>query len=205
MEYFIVGTFWTLYCVLHSYLISIHFTSLMRIYLKRYYAFYRLFYVLISLALIVPLIRYSAGIDSTGIITYSLPLNSVRLGLIAASLAIFFWTFFFSYDPLSFFGIRQIMNREKGQIKATKELSRKGLLGVVRHPIYTALIVCLWCQIFTIKDILVNTILTIYVIIGTILEERKLVLEFGNAYLKYQQQVPMLIPFFKLKDSKPDK
>ena len=26
-------------------------------------------------------------------------------------------------------------------------------------------------------------------------EEKKLVLEFGDTYLKYQQEVPMLIPF----------
>jgi protein-S-isoprenylcysteine O-methyltransferase Ste14 len=48
-------------------------------------------------------------------------------------------------------------------------------------------------------DIIVNTLLTIYIIIGTILEERKLVLEFGEAYVKYQKEVPMLIPFSKKK------
>jgi protein-S-isoprenylcysteine O-methyltransferase Ste14 len=46
-------------------------------------------------------------------------------------------------------------------------------------------------------DIVVNAILTIYVVIGTVLEEKKLVLEFGDAYRKYQQEVPMLIPFTK--------
>ena len=40
-----------------------------------------------------------------------------------------------------------------------------------------------------------NTLLTLYVVIGKWLEERKLVLEFGEAYLRYQRQVPMLIPF----------
>jgi protein-S-isoprenylcysteine O-methyltransferase Ste14 len=62
---------------------------------------------------------------------------------------------------------------------------------------YLALIVFLWCQTFRTVDIVVNIILTIYVIIGTILEEKKLILEFGDAYKKYQQEVPMLIPFTK--------
>ena len=44
---------------------------------------------------------------------------------------------------------------------------------------------------------MINIILTIYIIMGSILEERKLVLEFGDAYVKYQQEVPMLIPFAK--------
>jgi protein-S-isoprenylcysteine O-methyltransferase Ste14 len=48
-------------------------------------------------------------------------------------------------------------------------------------------------------DIIINMVLTIYVIIGTRLEERKLVLEFGDIYIKYQQEVPMLIPFTKAK------
>jgi protein-S-isoprenylcysteine O-methyltransferase Ste14 len=34
-------------------------------------------------------------------------------------------------------------------------------------------------------------------IISTRLEEKKLVLEFGDTYVKYQQEVPMFIPFIK--------
>ena len=76
-------------------------------------------------------------------------------------------------------------------------IKQKGLLGVVRHPMYLALIIYLWMQTFRVVDIIVNIILTIYVIIGTILEEKKLILEFGEAYKQYQKKVPMLIPFTK--------
>ena len=82
---------------------------------------------------------------------------------------------------------------------ALVELKRNGLLGLVRHPMYLALILYLWCQTFRIMDLVINTLLTLYVLIGTWLEERKLVLEFGEAYLRYQRQVPMLIPFAKSK------
>jgi protein-S-isoprenylcysteine O-methyltransferase Ste14 len=37
-------------------------------------------------------------------------------------------------------------------------------------------------------------ILSAYLLIGTLLEERKLVLEFGEKYKAYQRQVSMLIP-----------
>jgi methanethiol S-methyltransferase len=40
-------------------------------------------------------------------------------------------------------------------------------------------------------------VLTVYVIIGTLFEEKKLVLEIGDYYIKYQLEVPMLIPFTK--------
>jgi protein-S-isoprenylcysteine O-methyltransferase Ste14 len=116
--------------------------------------------------------------------------------LILGSLSMFFWAFFIDYDFLSFFGIRQILDFGKTKkINPPEDLKRNGLLGVVRHPMYFALIVYLWCQTFTVTGIIVNIILTIYIIIGTILEEKKLVLEFGDTYVKYQQEVPMLIPF----------
>jgi len=114
------------------------------------------------------------------------------------SLLLFFWSFFIDYDALTFFGIRQIMNYSKLKNEnGLKELKKKGLLGIMRHPMYFALIIYLWTQTFKLSDILVNSILTIYVIIGTYLEERKLVLEFGDAYNQYKKEVPMLIPFTK--------
>ena len=114
------------------------------------------------------------------------------------SLLLFFWAFFFNYDSLSFFGIRQIMNLGKaGTTDPDTSIKKNGLLGVVRHPMYLTLIVFLWSTIFTSLDLIINTLLTIYVIIGTRLEEKKLVLEFGEAYVKYQHEVPMLVPFTK--------
>ncbi|MDD1742258.1 MAG: DUF1295 domain-containing protein [Methanotrichaceae archaeon] len=189
---------WIGYCLLHSFLISIRFTNLMTRLSKNYYAFYRIFFVSISLILLIPLINYTGQMDNNVIIAYGPILNIVRYVLIFGSLLMFSWAFFFNYDSLSFFGIRQILNY--GKVKKTNpsdELKKNGLLGVIRHPMYLALIIYLWCQIFTVSDLIVATILTIYVIIGTILEEKKLVLEFGDTYVKYQQEVPMLIPFIK--------
>ncbi len=193
MDYLLIASMWIAYCLFHSFLISTSFTDLMTRLLKNYYAFYRIFFVLISLVLLIPLISYTDHFDNNIIITYSLPLNIVRYILISGSLLIFFWAFFFNYDSLSFFGIRQILNFGK-KINPSEELKRDGLLGVVRHPMYFALIVYLWCQVFTMSDIIVNIVLTIYIIMGTMLEEKKLISEFGDKYVKYQQEVPMLMP-----------
>jgi methanethiol S-methyltransferase len=198
MEYMFTASLWIGYCALHSYLISIGFTNLMIRLLRNYYAFYRLFYVLISFVLLIPLINYTGHADTRIIITYEYPLSIVRYALIVGSLTMFFYAFFFNYDPLSFFGIRQILNFKKAKDKGSSaDIRKNGLLGIIRHPMYLALIVFLWCQIFTTMDIVVNAVLTIYVVIGTKLEEKKLILEYGDRYLKYQQEVPMLIPFIK--------
>jgi methanethiol S-methyltransferase len=196
VNYLLVVILWSAYCALHSFLISIRFNAFMTRRLKKYYAFYRLFYVVISFVLLVPLIRFTEKLESPVIMTYDPPLSFVRYVVMSGALLLFFWAFFFDYDSLSFFGIRQILNLAKPKTAAAPvELKRNGLLGIVRHPMYLALILYLWCQNVRMMDLVVNSLLTLYVLVGTWLEERKLVLEFGEAYLRYQRQVPMLIPF----------
>jgi methanethiol S-methyltransferase len=191
---------WTGYCILHSFLISIRVTNTMKRLLSKYYAFYRHFYVFVSTVLLIPIFQYASQADHKVIITYGPPLNIVRYVLISGSLFIFFWAFFVDYDFLSFIGIRQILNMKKNlKTVPSIQLKRKGLLGIIRHPMYLATIILLWCLTFKVSDIVANAVLTIYILIGTMLEEKKLVLEFGDSYIKYQQEVPMLIPFTKSK------
>jgi methanethiol S-methyltransferase len=203
MKYIILSLVWAGYCALHSFLISIRFTNSLTRLLKNYYAFYRLFYVIFSFVTLVLVINYTSYIDNEIIITYTPPWSIIRYALMWGALLMFFWAFFFNYDSLSFFGIRQILHfgKEKN-INPSEGLKKNGLLGITRHPMYLALIIYLLCQNFKMADIVVNIVLIIYVIIGTKLEEKKLVLEFGETYLKYQQEVPMLIPFTKRKMQK---
>jgi protein-S-isoprenylcysteine O-methyltransferase Ste14 len=167
--------------------------------LKKYYAFYRLFYVIISIILLIPVVNYTSENKSEVIIHYPLFLDLIRYLLISGSLILFFKAFLFDYDLFTFFGIRQIKNihqstPEKGKIQ------KKGLLKFVRHPMYSALLILLWSSnTMRWTDIAVNTVLTIYIVIGSWLEEKKLIREFGNEYIQYQREVPMLIPFTKHK------
>jgi protein-S-isoprenylcysteine O-methyltransferase Ste14 len=203
MKYLLLALMWAGYCALHSYLISIRFTNMLNRVLKKYYSFYRLFYVLISIFLLIPLLNFSEQSDNNVIIIYGHYLDILRTVLTYGSLLMFIWAFFIDYDFLLFFGFRQILNFGKTQVQKPSEgFKKSGLLGIVRHPMYLALIVYLWCQTFKMADIVVSTVLTIYIIIGTMLEEKKLVLEFGETYIKYQEEVPMLIPFTKIKRRK---
>ena len=198
MEYLFTASLWIGYCALHSYLISIGFTNVMVRQLGKYYAFFRLFYVLLSLALLIPLIKYTTQADARIIITYEYPFSLLRYLLIAGSLIMFTYAFFFNYDSLSFFGIRQILNMNRPtKPDPSPDLKKNGLLGIMRHPMYFALIIFLWCGTFRVMDIVINAVLTVYVLIGTRLEEKKLLVEYGETYIAYQQKVPMLVPFTK--------
>lgn len=71
----------------------------------------------------------------------------------------------------------------------------RGLYRWVRHPLYLFMILMIWsCPDLTSDRLLFNGLWTVWIVIGSILEERDLVSEFGNAYREYQRKVPMLIP-----------
>jgi protein-S-isoprenylcysteine O-methyltransferase Ste14 len=70
-----------------------------------------------------------------------------------------------------------------------------GLYRFVRHPLYTFSLSILWLSSsMTINSFIVYGALTIYVLIGIIFEERKLMREFGQKYADYKSMTPMLLP-----------
>ena len=75
-----------------------------------------------------------------------------------------------------------------------------GLYRFVRHPLYTAGLVIIWLMpVMTCNLLALNIGLTLYVLIGAVYEERKLLKEFGQAYAAYRQRTPMLIPGLRFK------
>ena len=65
----------------------------------------------------------------------------------------------------------------------------------MRHPLYTAGLVLIWLTPVMTSGVLgLNLALSLYIAIGYRLEERRLVAEFGVAYLDYQARVPALFP-----------
>jgi protein-S-isoprenylcysteine O-methyltransferase Ste14 len=87
----------------------------------------------------------------------------------------------------------------QGQAAARPEkLVVSGLNRYVRHPLYFATLLLLLGYFLRQPDrshAITAALGLAYLLIGTRLEERKLVATFGQAYRDYQQKVPMLIPF----------
>ena len=48
--------------------------------------------------------------------------------------------------------------------------------------------------VLTMDRLLFNVLWTIWIVIGSVLEERDLSADFGDAYREYQRKVPMLLP-----------
>lgn len=94
-------------------------------------------------------------------------------------------------DAWSFLGLRQLAR----QIQGPSRLIASGLYRWVRHPLYTAGLLLVWlAPVMTSGLLALNLGLTAYILVGSQLEERRLVAEFGEAYQAYQRRVPSLLP-----------
>ena len=73
-----------------------------------------------------------------------------------------------------------------------------GILRIVRHPWYSGGIAFVWAAgPVTTVSLAVKIVLSVYLLVGAVLEERKLVAQWGASYQEYQQRVPMLIPWHR--------
>ena len=132
----------------------------------QYFAFYRLANNLFSMILLIVLFFYTNTLGTELVIKFSPPWTILQQFLLIGSGFLIVWAFL-SYDFLEFMGIRQILEfTEKEVITYPKKITRKGLLGIVRHPMYSSTIVFMWSLNSTWTDILVHIILTIYILIG---------------------------------------
>ncbi len=92
-----------------------------------------------------------------------------------------------------FLGLRQLVAPDTHQ--ESPHLVISGLYRWVRHPLYAGGLLFIWLTPRLSVNLLALYLgLTLYILIGARLEERRLLAEFGEAYAQYQQNVPMLLP-----------
>ena len=93
------------------------------------------------------------------------------------------------------FGFRPILYPLRGKALPAPRLIVRGPYRRVRHPIYLFSILMIWSTPdLTADRLLFNTLWTAWILVGALLEERDLTAELGEAYRKYQREVPMLVP-----------
>jgi protein-S-isoprenylcysteine O-methyltransferase Ste14 len=181
-------------------MISIAVTEYLKKLLGSQYRFYRVFFNFISILTLIPVALFAHSAQTPVIFDWS---GYMRIGQVLI-LGLAVWFFFLGgrhYDIRQFLGIKQIREGTTDTaITDTGELETSGVLGITRHPWYLATMLLLWARQMDVSAIIVNVILTAYLIVGTYLEEKKLVREFGEKYRNYQKKVSMLLPYQWLKE-----
>jgi len=96
------------------------------------------------------------------------------------------------------FNLKEFLGIETYEIKMESKLVTKGIYKFMRHPLYTGTILLLSGYFLYVPtlSVLIFLILTfVYIEIGSRLEEKKLLIEFGNDYTEYCKNVKRYFPF----------
>ncbi len=94
------------------------------------------------------------------------------------------------------FGLNRVLAHLRGRQPSPGPVVIRGPYRWVRHPLYFFTLLMLWsCPDLSVDRLQFNILWTAWVVIGTVLEERDLVVNFGTAYTDYQRKVPMLVPW----------
>jgi len=179
-----------LWGIFHSLLASTGIKDLFhRAYGSGFMKFYRLFYNIYAVISFLPILYLMVTLPDRNLYQVSPPYDFwMRVGQ-GASIVLLFVSAF-QTDLLSLVGLRQLFEEEK-----PAKLVTTGLYSFVRHPLYTFSLLILWFfPDMSVNSFIVYAALTIYVLVGIVFEERKLLREFGQEYEKYRSITPMLIP-----------
>ena len=197
MEYFTLILLWCAWCTIHSGMISSSVVNYLKNKLGSQYKYYRLFYNLVSLTTLIPLIVYNSALKKGPVLFHwqgFLTIIQIVLLIIVLSL---FISGGLKYDMLQLLGIRQI---KSGKLHATLsesgDINTSGIMGITRHPWYLAAVILIWTgyREMYVSTLILNIMLSVYIVIGTVLEERKLIIELGDKYQDYKNKVSMLFP-----------
>lgn len=193
MKYLFLALAWTAYCALHSAMISETATGFLERRLGASFRFYRLFFNTVSLVLLVPVVWYSRTLEGEPVVRWEGAWRAARYALVAVG-GLLLVAGGRHYRLRRFLGLSQLRGRSPGGLATGGGIDSTGILGLVRHPWYTAVLLLLWARDLDVARLVVNGVLTVYIVVGTLLEERKLIHEFGDAYRAYQEKVSMFVP-----------
>ena len=95
-------------------------------------------------------------------------------------------------DLWHFVGLRQIFDPSSAP---SSVMITSGLYRWTRHPLYFGGLLLIWLMPrMTLNLLMLFVMLTIYLVVGAKLEEKRLLHEFGDGYREYQGRVSMLLP-----------
>jgi protein-S-isoprenylcysteine O-methyltransferase Ste14 len=163
--------------------------------MRRVDRWYRLFFSLAGIVTFLPVLLMVQLLPDR--LLYRIPVPWVWLTTAVQGAALLaFIVAVAQTDVWRFLGLQQMLRGgEPIPADQHERLVTSGPYRWVRHPLYSTviLVMLLWPQM-TVNLATFFAVTTAYFALGTVPEEHKLIEEFGDAYRRYQQAVPRLIP-----------
>jgi methanethiol S-methyltransferase len=188
----------SVFCISHSFLASNGVKKLFQNRFGNLIAYYRIAYNIISVISFFILYLFLPHIDIT---LYDLP-NPYDLMILFLQLLSFIgliWSARY-FSSGEFFGFNQIKRFREGNynpvdLDESSTLRIEGPYKYSRHPVYFFSIMFLVMRpVMTLTYFIIVVIFVSYFYIGSVLEEKRLIEKFGEAYTNYQKSVPRIIP-----------
>lgn len=192
LNHVLLGFLWILYCVLHSVLASLRVKNFFQKRLGTRFKHYRLGYTVFAAVALAAIVWFQLSIASKKLYQSNV-FTTVFGGAVCASGLVLMAVCIRKYF-LNLSGLRSLAQEEVQPV-----LEINGVHRYVRHPLYSGTFLALWGLFFlfpTVSLLLSNAIITAYTLTALKFEEKKLVVQFGEAYRTYQQTVPQIIPKF---------
>lgn len=187
-----LGLGWLAYVVLHSLLAALGIKARIT---RRWPAFapgYRLAFNAIAVILLMPLLWATYALPGDWLWRWSGPWAWLADGLALAALA-GFWISARGYDMGEFLGTRPLRER-RANAGEHENFRISPLHRHVRHPWYALGLVLVWTRDINPAQLVSALSISLYLLVGSWLEERKLEARFGAAYRTYKARVPGLLP-----------
>jgi len=179
------------FALLHSLLASHGVKSFFHRHSGRGFAFYRLFYNLFNLALLVLFFWHFSAFDRE---LYRWPEPMVPLARIiqACGAGLILWVLFIAFDFGEFSGLKPSRNLTP----PPRAFRRTGPFRFCRHPMYFGtFILFLAFPNMSLLIAVFTVFILLYSLLGSIPEERKLTISFGPNYELYRRTTKRIIPF----------
>ena len=189
-SYSLLILLWILFGLIHSILAAATVKRVVMQIMGTGYKYYRPIYSLIATITLIILVHYHFTCVDTilwrpRVIEKIIATLCILSGFVI--MAICTWKYFIDLS-----GVGILLG-----IETPIGLQETGMHAYVRHPLYSGTILFVWGIFlgYPYWNNLISCIcLTLYTVIGMYFEEKKLVIEYGEAYQNYQARVPALMP-----------
>jgi protein-S-isoprenylcysteine O-methyltransferase Ste14 len=151
---------------------------------------YRLAFNLISIVTLLPVLWLVYGTEGDWLWRWKGALAWVANGAALIALLCFFASTR-AYDMDEFLGLRQL--RAHGS-DDNQTFTLSFFHRFVRHPWYCFALILIWTRDMSMPFLVSAVAISIYFLVGSKLEEQKLVAIYGEKYRRYMQKVPGLVP-----------
>jgi protein-S-isoprenylcysteine O-methyltransferase Ste14 len=180
------------YGLVHSLLASKRAKGISRrIFGARHNRYYRLAYNIISILGLAPF--YVLLMRFPSVVLYDVPPPwrwLMMLGQVIAVMGLLISVL--HTNAAEFLGLAQLRSPEG---KNPGSLVTQGMYAYVRHPLYFFSLVFMWLTpTMTASLFGLYVTLSLYLYLGALHEESRLLADFGEAYRDYRERVPMLLP-----------